>query len=159
MPFEARRLRVQLPCAGSASLVEAPDRVMHYLPRTVYRSPVGVVVCPPLSIQKLCFQAGSDPCNFHTCEGPSIVPCPTWLSCGVLSPFKDRPWERIDIDPDPNDQDAVLLHPDDLPRFRQVLEKDLEQIEVISRRQGEIEDQLGELDAAEQALAKRTSEQ
>jgi len=64
----------------------------------------------------------------------------------------------IVVQPDPDNPGTVLLHPDDLSQFRRRLEKELDAIEALRSRKEQVEERLGELDAAERELEKRSGE-
>jgi hypothetical protein len=70
--------------------------------------------------------------------------------------WRDPFTELIVVEPDPEDPGTVLLRPEDLARFRSQLQAELEQIEALEQRKGEVEGQLKELDSAEKALKKRS---
>jgi hypothetical protein len=99
----------------------------------------------------------TDPCRLHAtfdCGGTRNCVIAT-RSCG--GPTRIDPTdELIVIDPDPKDPETVLLKPEDLGRFRRQLQAELEQIEALEQRKGEVEGQLKELDSAEKALKKRS---
>lgn len=84
-------------------------------------------------------------------EGCTIVT----QGCGPGSWVDPTP-ELIVVEPDPEDPDTVLLRPEDLGRFRRQLQAELERIEALEQRRGEVEGQLKELDSAEKALKKRS---
>jgi hypothetical protein len=140
MPFESRRLRLQ----------------MHCFEDTMIR------LCPNHS-KPLCFKVGS-PCLFNSCGPHSpVVVCPGVATDDCFpSPVIDdprTPWripqDPIPIEPDPEDPDVVLLRPEHLPRLRGRLQLELAQIDEIAHRKGEIEGQLEELESAEKELKKR----
>ena len=130
MPFEAKRLRVQLPCSGDSLVELAPQ------------GGVTVYVSPHL---------------YPYCYTPTIIPRPWWIthltipvcpgwSCGAVP--------SIPGEVQPEDPFTVHLPPEQLPHLRRQLELELVQIEEIALRKGDIESQLEELDAVEKKLEK-----
>jgi len=129
MPFEARRLRVQMPCRVADSMVKlSPDGWTDYV-----ATPWRPDCCTPTLLSCL-WNAHSDP-----------PVCPGW-SCGGAPSIPEHvgPLTPIEID----------LHPDQLPQFRRQLDFELAAIEEITSRKGEIESQLEKLEAIEQELGK-----
>jgi hypothetical protein len=95
------------------------------------------------------------------CWGPATFNCGITDACATGTqvcgaPTFDPDPERIVVDPDPESPDTVLLRPEDLGRFRRQLQAELERIEALEERRGEIEGQLKELESAEKALKKRS---
>ncbi len=140
MPFDSRRLRVQLGCQGTE-----PWPTLHFCANN-----------------HSCFRFGS-PCGWRSpyilCRLGSDEPC--WASPEIdtpLTPVTPRvfPQDRVPIERDPEDPEVVLLRPEHLPRLRGQLQMELAQIDEIAHRKGEIESQLEELDSAEKELKKRS---
>lgn len=167
MPFESKRLGVQLQCYSDSrvGLQMAPKTIW----QTIYVKPTGcatptIQLCPNHS-RPWCFKVGS-PCLFDSCGPDSpIVVCPAASEPCFGSPVEDTPatpWalpqDPIPIEPDPEDPEAVLLRPEHLPRLRGQLQLELAQIEEIAQGKGEIESQLEELDSVEKELKKRSGE-
>jgi hypothetical protein len=183
MAFESKRLRVQLPCKKAGTLVEKepdpearlggriPDPECAIFASCRFRTPVN------------CGFPSPQGCVFCTWESPacryfeSPVPgCPNGITlekvcavvtCGVTdachfgtevcgAPTRDPGGQPIVVDPDPENPDTLLLRPEDLGRFRRHLQAELERIEALEERRGEIEGQLKELASAEKALKKRS---
>ncbi|HEX5591742.1 MAG TPA: hypothetical protein VFX35_00165 [Solirubrobacterales bacterium] len=114
-------------------------------------------VCPQFPSNTIC--GVSEPiCRNHvTLLDCGITECPTGTQvCAAPSQGPGPGPERIVVDPDPENPDTVLLRPEDLGRFRRHLEAELERIEQLEQRRGEIEGQLEELASAEKALKKRS---
>jgi hypothetical protein len=137
MPFQSRRLGVQLQCVEQSNVVvrQRPDT----LPLTIFvkghaRGPWTIRFCPNHSCLWI-----TPPCIFDT--GPPDDVCPGGSIPGEL---------------DPEDPGVVLLRPEHLPRLRGRLHAELAEIDEIARRKGEIESRLEELDAAEKELKRRS---
>ncbi|HEX5591741.1 MAG TPA: hypothetical protein VFX35_00160 [Solirubrobacterales bacterium] len=137
MPFESRRLGVQLQCVEQSNfVVRRPQQTLWetILVKEPAQGPWTIKPCPNHS----CFWI-TPPC-FLDSEPPDDI-CPGGSIPGEL---------------DPEDPDVVLLRPEHLPRLRGHLQMKLAQIDEIAQRKGEIESRLEELDAAEKELKKRT---
>jgi hypothetical protein len=174
MAFESKRLRVQLPCKKAGTLVEKeaePEAARMRNPECMifgsrrfrppincgFPSPQGCVFCtwvsPECQLNSACEGGFQTP----NCIDSFLVPrhCLAGTQdCG--GPTVDPGTEPIVVDPDPENPDTVLLRPEDLGRFRRQLEAELERIEALEQRRGEIEGQLKEVDSAEKALKKRS---
>jgi hypothetical protein len=172
MAFESKRLRVQLPCKKAGTLVEKeaepeaarmrPLECMIFGSRPFHRP----INCGFPSPQCVFCTWVSPECQFNSaCEGfrtPDCIDsfrvprhCPIGTrDCG--GPTIDPGTEPIVVDPDPENPDTVLLRPEDLGRFRRQLQDELDRIESLEERRGQIEGQLKELDSAEKALKKQS---
>jgi hypothetical protein len=187
MAFDSKRLRVQLPCQKTGTLVEKeeeepiaqhdwriPDPECAIVGSCHFRTPIacgfpspqGCVFCTWDSPACRFFDSPAPQCpNFVTIERV----CPDFRTCGVTDacrvgteicggPTLDPGTGRIIGDPDPENPDTLLLRPEHLGHFRRQLQAKLEQIEALEQRKGEIEGQIEELDSAEQELKKRAEE-
>jgi hypothetical protein len=138
MPFESRRLGVQVQCVEQSNVVIQRPRTDTLWPTIFIKGPAHgpgtIKFCPNHS----CFWS-APPCIFDT--GPPDDVCPGG---------------SIPAELDPEDPDVVLLRPEHLPRLRGQLHMELAQIDEAAQRKGEIESRLEELDAAEKELKKRT---
>lgn len=179
MAFESKRLRVQLPCSSAGSLVErpvpepicptfrspGPDPFCRFPTKYCFRftNPCGIVSPDP------CRYFGSpdpclnspNPCWNNVTEIPCGFPSPDIGTCGQISPvciaspdptifnITDR------ILPDPEEEGAVLIRPEDLPIVKQQLEVELSQIAALRERGEQLESQLEEIRSAEQELEGR----
>jgi len=103
MAFKAKRVRIQIPCGSSGSILNPGD-----LP----------------NIAAGCDAGCSDSPQSAVCPPPP--PVPRDAPCGVPSNFFGlNPWDEI---VDPGEQ--FLLSPEDLPLFKQELELKMKVLEV-----------------------------
>jgi hypothetical protein len=137
-----------------------------------FPSPQPCVFCTWVSPHCRFFDSPIPNCReeFHTagCAASEAL-CRNHVTCGITDacatgtqacgpPTLDPGTDPIVVDPDPEDPGAVLLRPEDLGRFRRQLQAELEGIEALEERRGEIEGQLKELASAEKALKKRSKD-
>ena len=103
MPFRAKRVRIQIPCGGSGSILDLGDN--------------------PL-IGAGCDAGCSDSPQSAVCPPPAARPQD--VGCGVPSNFFGlNPWDEV-INP----AEQFLLSPEDLPLFKQELELKMKMLEV-----------------------------
>ena len=175
MSFEAKRLRVQLPCQEAGSLVEAAQvtgGVCRFGTQVAPTACVGQsqVYCAEWSGPCVwdtgpCFAGTRPPCvNYRSGWCPGFA-SPPWCefgtdTCGPASPrVVMNPTELIEIEHDAENPGTVLLHPDQLPQFRAQLELEMKQIDALAERKEQIAGQIEEVDAAQQELEKRGGEE
>jgi hypothetical protein len=166
MPFESRRLRVQLQCYSDSQVG------LHLIPKTTVTLLTKQPACYSPTIEPClhqtppwCYQAGS--CIYHSCGLPSpVVICPPGSDpCGPGSPVVETPGtprvlpgDQIQVELDPTDPEVVLLRPEHLPRLRGELQAELGRIEEIAQRRDEIEAQLAEVDSAEEKFREQAEQ-
>jgi len=129
MPFEAKRLRVQVPCRVADSIV-------------VF-TPHGWTDYVATQLHARCYTPTIWACLWH---GHSDIPICPGGSCGHVASIPGHVG--------PLDPIEVLLHPDQLPQFRRQLEFEQAAIDEVVSHKGEIESQLEKLGAIEQELGK-----
>lgn len=156
MSFEAKRLRVQLPCREAESVVERvhPGGT----PCGQQTGPFRPTICMAGTIPN-CFGVSEPACGWNTgwCERFSTAVC-RFDTCGFVTPIGGQPGcgpvtedprELIEIVTDPEKPGAVLLDPDDLPRLREQLKAELEKLEG---QREDLKGQLEELDSVQANL-------
>jgi hypothetical protein len=211
MGFKANRLRIQLPCQGSESVVQADE----IEPLTTPPCNAGWGTAPPchyLSCLDLpchmrfgtpCIDAsgppppptgcqGFSPCGFFAtppactgfsrphCDWPSAPGCwgggatqppgcvggfetcgfvPSDCGDGTCTQGTGCLFGSITIKVKADEEDTLLLHPDQLPAIKQHLERKLEEIEQLEAFKPEIEKRLEDLGRAERELKRRRDEE
>ncbi len=127
MPFESKRLRVQVPCRVADSMVML--------------SPHGWTDYVATHLHPHCYTPTIRECPGH---GHTILDllCPGGSCTAPSIPGRVGP------------QDPIELHPDQLPQFRRLLEFEQAAIAEVASRKGDIESQLEQLEAIEQELGK-----
>jgi hypothetical protein len=143
MSFQARRLRVQLPC-GEATLIEEAVHQLCRYPTAACHYPTQFCLCTYLTPCHFnttvchrfitCVEFNSGVCNFGSGCGPlaSLCAIPSACAASVGCPGGSE---------QPIDPGTIVVDPEDLPVLREALEA-----------------QLREIDKAEQLLRERGSE-
>jgi hypothetical protein len=167
MAFDAKRLRVQIPCREDSVVEVEPAQPITALPG-VCRMPTVDHRLSPLVTPGGCWRFGSripvgpgwgtgtpqqEPqCVNHNSEPPE--------PCGhtPISDFCPDRHENILVDPDPSDAGRVLLRPGDLPRLRRQLEAEMTRLDALVEHRDNLEGTLSELDSVEEKLQQRSRE-
>jgi hypothetical protein len=162
MSFEAKRLRVQIPCRGD-SVVELGARTAIPVTETIFCRVPSIPRCPldshvPECIARFGSRWPDDPTirlgTPELCRNDTEPPC----GHTPVSDWCGDPWDRIEIDPDPTDESGILLKREDLPRYRSQLERELRRIDSLKERREIIAGTLDELDAVEEKLQRGAQE-
>jgi hypothetical protein len=89
------------------------------------------------------------------CRAPSLPDC-----LPASDPWRpDNPYEWVVIEVDPEDATTIHLRPEDLPRYRKQLQVELERIDALVERRGQIEEMLSTVDSIQGPVMERLREQ
>lgn len=136
MEFKAKRLRIQIPCGGSGSVIDVAEGV------DVGDLPAG--------------GCGDSPQSAF-CPPPPPKPPPPPPPCGVPSHFfGGNPWEEL-WDPEIKQfRERFVLRPEELPSLRREMQLRLRTIELAEQAAAatreQVESNLADIEAAEQKL-------
>jgi hypothetical protein len=135
--FQAKKLRVQLPC-GDRTVIEQEPQILCRFP-----SNCNLGTCGFVSPGTVACRFPTQWCDFGTpicgwCSFLTPQTCP-FNSCGVVTPvcrigtIEPTGCPVGSRDPLPIDPGTLVLDPDDLPALREQLEAQLKEIEVAER--------------------------